>query len=76
LEARVRQGHITVPLLVAEDFQGFYLAIHTLYLPEAAVAPPEMEEQGALVVLVVLKMVFHPLVEQVDRRVQAHRPGD
>ena len=52
------------------------MAIHTLYLPEAAVAPPEMEEQGALVVLVVLKMVFHPLVEQVDRRVQAHRPGD
>jgi hypothetical protein len=47
-----------------------------LYLQEAAVAPPEMEEQGALVVLVVLKMVFHLPVEQVDKQVQAHRPED
>lgn len=47
-----------------------------MYQQEVAVALPEMEEQGALVVLVVLKMVFHLLVEQVDKQVQAHRPGD
>jgi hypothetical protein len=48
-----------------------------LYLQEAAVAPPEMmEEQGALVVLVVLKMVFHLPVEQADKLVPAHRLGD
>ncbi len=73
---RVRQEHTTVQLLAAEGSQGFYLAIHILYLQEVAVAPQEMVEQGVLVVLVVLKMVFHLPVEQVDKLVPAHRPGD